>query len=325
MDLTSVRDRIREVFLLRRAEEKSTALTNAQRTAMRVYHDAANRRLHVARDVRGPSQTPIALELYRQGGIFSALAFLVSMDPTLDPGSLTPAMVLDRLASTLEERHIAAPPEFERVKELFVTSDPLGLDRLSEEEAERSAENLDRTTLWLGTLYDARSPRDVRTARVLRVALGVAAVLALLVWLGAWILEPKNIAKRKRATASSTMGETIPAGAVDGSTGGAFDFHSALEEQPWLAIDLERPYVITRAKIYGRRDAPYDQSIPLALEVSDDGATFRQVAVRSEPFSDSDPWVVAPNAVVTRYLRLRTLKHSYLVVNEVEVNGHIPR
>jgi hypothetical protein len=98
-----------------------------------------------------------------------------------------------------------------------------------------------------------------------------------------------------------------------------------LEDSPWLSIDLGRAFAITRVKVFGRGDGYYDQSIPLALEVSDDGTTYQQIALRNDPFSEYDPWVVRPSALVTRYLRLRTMRHSYLVLGEVEVNGSVPK
>jgi hypothetical protein len=111
---------------------------------------------------------------------------------------------------------------------------------------------------------------------------------------------------------------------VDGSRRSAYGFHSQLEDSPWVSIDLGRSYAITRIEVFGRSDAgPYDQSIPLALETSQTGADYGILASRTEPFSDSDPWVIKPAPpLVTRYLRLRTTRRSYLVLSEVEVYGN---
>ena len=110
-----------------------------------------------------------------------------------------------------------------------------------------------------------------------------------------------------------------------GSKNGVYGYHSLLEDSPWLAIDLGRPFAIRKIKVFGRGDGYYDQSIPLALEASDDGTNYQQFALRSETFSEYDPWVVEPSALVTRYLRLRTMRHSCLVLGEVEVNGSVPK
>jgi len=117
------------------------------------------------------------------------------------------------------------------------------------------------------------------------------------------------------------MFSTLPEGAVDGSHRGQYGFHSSLEESPWLSIDLRARYAIKTVKVFGRGDGYYDQSIPLALETSDDGTTYRAIATRAEPFSADDPWVIPTDNLVTRFLRLHTLRRSYLVLGEVEVYG----
>jgi hypothetical protein len=73
--------------------------------------------------------------------------------------------------------------------------------------------------------------------------------------------------------------------------------------------------------VFGRGDGYYDQSIPLSLEASDDGDTYRAVAQRDTPFSADDPWLIKPIDLVARFIRLRTLRRSYLVLGEVEVYG----
>jgi len=321
MAFNSVIERIRELFLLEQAERQIAALTDAQRKAMRAYNAAASRRLHVASDVRGPSQTPVALELYRQGGLFFARAFLVSRQEGLDAEALTPEATIRQLDEALEADGSSAPPEFARVKPLFLSSDPLELDRLPAAQAEQTAQELEVTTRWLSRLYDTRSPREFKITRIARVAAGVAGAVALLVIFFVWVFSPKNLARGKPALSSSTMFSTTPAGAVDGSKSGQYGFHSALEDSPWLSVDLGARYAIKTAKVFGRGDSYHDQSIPLAFEASDDGTTYRIIANRQEPFSADDPWIVTPAGLVTRYIRLRTLRRSYLVLGEVEVYG----
>ncbi len=247
----SVRRRIREFFLLEEARLRYEALTDSRRRDLRFYHHAGIGRLRSARDVRGLNQLIPSLVLYRQAGLFFALAFLLSKNENPDTGRLTPDTIVDLLDSSL-------------------ATHPL---------------------------------------------------LALLVAAGIRGFSPRNIALHKAVTSSSRAYDTVPEGALNGERKWQFDFHSGLEDWPWLAIDLGRRYSITRIRVYGRSDTAFDQSIPLALEVSDDGVSYRRIAHRSEPFSDFDPWIVKPAAVVTRFLRLRTLRRSVLVLNEVEVNG----
>lgn len=71
----------------------------------------------------------------------------------------------------------------------------------------------------------------------------------------------------------------------------------------------------------GRADCCYDQSVPLALEASNDGAHFRRVAVRWQPFSQSEPWLIEPPSLAARFVRFHTLRDSVLVLSEVQVFG----
>jgi hypothetical protein len=208
---------------------------------------------------------------------------------------------------------------------MLVSSDPLDLDRLDADEAGRCVEELEVTSRWLANLIDARSPAQLKWMRIFRIGVVAAGTVVLLVLLVLRLIAPKNFALNKPATASSYMFGTVAAGAVDGSKNGTYGYHSLIEDSPWLSIDLGRPIAISRIKVFGRGDGYYDQSIPLALETSDDGTTYQQIALRSEPFSEFDPWTIQPTALVTRYLRLKTMRHSYLVIGEVEVNGSVPK
>jgi len=315
------RQKIRDLVLLEDAAERATRLTDVQREVMRAYSDAGNCRLQVAQDVRGPKQTPVALGLYRQAWFFHTLAFLVSREKDLDVASVTPETALEKLSGLVATAEAPAPPEFERVRPLLLSSDPLEFDRLSNEEAELRAQEFETTSQWLRRLYDTRSPRQIQWARAVRMASAAASGLALLVLVAYWIFSPKNLARGKQAAASSFMFSTVAEGAVDGSKSGRFGYHSQLEESPWLSVDLGRRYAITTAKVFGRGDTYQDQSIPLAFEVSDDNVSYREVARRTEPFSADDPWIIKPTGVLSRFIRLRTMRQSYLVLSEVEVYG----
>jgi hypothetical protein len=323
--LQSARDGVREFFLLEKAAEKVAALGPPRRDIVRSYYDAAQRRLNVAQDLRGPVQTPAALALYRQGSHFLAVAYLTSRGRDYDPASVNPEDAFQAMERVFEAEGLNVPAEYDQARPMLVSPDPLDLDRLSAEEAARRVEELEATSRWLTSLIDARSPSELKWTRLFRSAIAIAAALFLLVMLVIRIITPKNLALDKPAAASSVALSTLPAGVVDGSKGGPFGYHSQLEESPWLSIDLGRPFVITKVKIFGRSDGPYDQSIPLALEVSDDGTTYQQIALRSEPFSETAPWVVQPSGVETRFLRLKTMRNSYLVLGEVEVNGSAPK
>ncbi len=316
-----LRDRIGEFYRLENAERHLTALSDSQRKSIRAYYDAAERRLSVARDLRGPNETPAAVTLYRQGGLLLALAFLASKEPKDDLDELAPEFVFQKLDSALSEGGLRDAAELDRIKRTLLPSDPLDADRLSADEAASRAEELELATTWMKSLVDPRSPRELKTSRILRLATTVGVALAAIAMLLAWALAPSNIAKGKPATSSSVMFSTNPSGVVDGSKSGSYGFHSGDEDAAWVAIDLGKAYALNKVVIFGRGDGHTELSVPAALEVSDDGANYRQIATRSEAFSESDPWVVKPSSLVARFVRVRKLAHGYLVLSEVEAYG----
>jgi hypothetical protein len=315
-----VRAWVREFFVLEQAQRQSSRLTESQRRSIRAYYDAALRRLSVAGDLRGPDQTYAALSLYRLAGLFLTFAFLISKEDSIDIASLTPNSAVAKLERALEIEQRSAPADFASVKPLLVASDLLALDSLTKEEASRRAEELDTTTRWLSTLVDPRSPLRLKLTRAVRLAAATLGAATLTVWLAIRVFTPPNLALNKLARSSSTDFGTAPVGAVDGEKNGRFGLHTHEEDRPWLIIDLGRSYRIGTVKVFGRGDCCYEQSIPLALEISDDGLSFRKLAERLEPFSESDPWVLVPGSPpAARFVRLQTQRHSELVVSEVEV------
>jgi hypothetical protein len=317
--LSRFRTEVREFLLLEQAQRQSSNFTRSQRTAIRAYYDAAMRQRSAARDLRGPDQTHAALSLYRAAGLCLTFAYLISRDESIDAVTLTPDSAFERLDRALESEHLKAPSDFTSARALLVTSDPLAVDSLTNEQAGRLADKIETSVRWLSTIVDPRSPRQLKLTRAARLAAAPIGAGVIVAWLTLRILSPPNVARDKPVRGSSTDWSTTAAGAVDGEKNGRFGFHTHEEDQPWLIIDLERSHPIGSVKVFGRGDCCFDQSIPLALEVSDDGVSFRMIGERTEPFSESEPWVFTPTPVVARFIRLRTERHSVLVVSEVEV------
>jgi F5/8 type C domain len=319
--LQLIGQRTREFFLLQEEQRQSSSLAPAKFETMKTFRDAATRRLQAAQDLRGSSHTPAALPLYQQGSVLMALAFLVSKGRNVDPAKLLPEEVFNQLDAALAEAGVVPPSDFHAARPILLSADPLAFDRLAADEVRRQAEGLENATRWLATLVNARSVRELKIARFMRLAIAVLVALGLLTWIGIKIFSPKNYALNRPATASSVhpaYGAPAP-GANDGSKSGRFDFCSAEEELPWWMVDMQKPVNIGLIKVFGRGDCCYDQSVPLALEVSDDGTTFRQIADRTTSFSEANPWVIRPDGVTARFIRLRTQRRSVLVLSEVEV------
>jgi hypothetical protein len=315
---------IRELLWREQAEERAARLAPAQRGSVRLCVDAARRRVNVAQEFQR-SDTIVALVLYVQAARLYAMAFLVSTDENLDVGALSPGSVFDELERAIKAGPIAAPKRIVEHRDLLSTSDPLALDRLSAADASSLADELESMTRWLSSLVEAREPREIRRARALRMTATVLALLLLVSGVVYRALAPANLALDSPVRASSVAYQTAAAGAVDGEKNGRFGFHSQEEDSPSLVIDLRRPSRITLVKVFGRGDCCHDQSIPITLEVSDDGTSFRSIADRTTEFSEADPWLIKPDSLVTRYVRLRSTRRTVLVLSEVEVYGYPKR
>jgi hypothetical protein len=250
-------------------------------------------------------------------------AYLVSKDESIDLDPLSPDAAFQKLVEMLKtDRRDPPPPSFALARRWVAGPDPLAVERLSAQEAACAIDDFETTTRWLLRLVEPRSPRDLqfaRIARLLALALGLGGLL-----IGATIKlrSPTDIARHKTAGSSSAAYGTTPAGAVDGEKNGSFGFHSGLEDSPWWSVDLQRTYRIKTIMVFGRGDCCTEQSIPLAMEVSDDGRSFRKIAERIEPFSENEPWVVRPDSVFARSVRLRTERRGHLVLGEVEIYGN---
>jgi F5/8 type C domain len=163
----------------------------------------------------------------------------------------------------------------------------------------------------------------VWTRLVIPLSLSALVVLGAADFVWARRYPPPNLALKAVVSASSAGFRTSAQGAADGYRYGQLGFHSREQVSPWLAFDLGGSHVINRVDTYGRGDCCFDMSIPLGLEASDDGVTYRLIATRKTPFSQVKPWIVRPKGLTARYLRLRGLREgrSLLVLSEVEVYG----
>jgi hypothetical protein len=321
---TSIWRRIREFFLLEDRRRRRTSITPVLFERMTRFYTSGTRRLQATQNLRGSELTRAALRLYQEGNVLMALAFLVSNGREVDSTKLVPEDVLRELDTELCKAGVVAPKDFLDARPMLLSGDLLAFDRLPAAELDRQVAIIENATEWTASLVDPVSMQMLKATSVLRLLSAVLVVVLPLAWVGAKIFAPKNYALRKPATSSSTAYGTSPDGAVDGAQG-AYGFHSGMEDMPWWAVDLTHPMTVTRIVVYGRGDCCYDQSIPLDLEVSDDGTTYRKIAERTDEFSASNPWVVKPDSLVTRLIRLRAQRHAVLVLNEVEVNGRSPK
>jgi hypothetical protein len=118
-------------------------------------------------------------------------------------------------------------------------------------------------------------------------------------------------------------------GAVRGFCIGTYQFHTALEECPWWDVDFGGPATVEEVRLFNRLDAGVERSSSLALLVSDDGRTWREVLHRMSdaPFGgmDGNPFVWSPpDRLVTRFLRVMLLAQTILHLDQVVIYGVPP-
>jgi hypothetical protein len=311
----------REFFLREVAIQRSDAFAPAQLTSIRVYQKAATERLRAAKDLRGVGRGSSTLALFQQAAHLLALSFLASKGQDVAPSSLSLEEAFERLDAILAAEGPAPPAELSAARALLLTPQVLALDLLPPAQADRKTDELQTLVEWLAGLVDVRSQRELKTQRLLRTGLAGVAVVGALVWAGIKIFSPPNLALHRPVTSVASSYGTTASAAVDGDRSTSYGFHSVEDDAPWLSIDLGQRILIDKVKVFGRSDCCFDQSIPLVLEISDDGVTYKEVATRTENFSDYNPWIVPCQKAGARYIRLRVQRRSYLVVNEVEVYG----
>src|SRR5579871_784723 len=104
-------------------------------------------------------------------------------------------------------------------------------------------------------LEPAEMRRVVRISIVLAAA--IAAVTALLPLVDL-LMQRGDLAKGKPWRASSAYAVCRPEALVCGEGSTAIFFHTKLEKEPWVEIDLGAPTLFSKVVVRNRRDGPQD-------------------------------------------------------------------
>ena len=309
---------IHEFFTLSRAERTIRAYVPAQRARVQEHAEAADRRLWSGRRV---TQAVAAAVLLRGAVTHYLYAAACAHDAGADLDSLDLAGAFPSLPPD-PARPRADPTDDARVRAALSSNDLLYFDRLSAEDAERARWALDRAATLVRRGVEARSLTHVRGARWGRLA----AVFLLVGYATFAIVRatafPKNIALGKPVHPSSRK-HNPPDGheLVDGEIGTSFGIHTNTEDSPNVVIDLQAKYWIDTVRVYNRVDGWYDDSLPLVVELSQDGTKWDEIGRREQHFDASPPWVVDGAGKPAQFVRIRVARKSYLALSEVEVFG----
>jgi hypothetical protein len=309
---------IREFFTLRGAERTIRAYAPAQHARVHDHAEAADRRLWSGRRVTHA----VAAAILLRGAVTHYLyAAACARDSGADLDSLDLAGAIPSLPPD-PARPRAEPTDDARVRAALSSRDSLYFDGLSAEDAERTRWALDRAATLVRRGVEARSLTNVRGARWGRLA-----ALLLLVGYATFAITrativPKDIALGKPVHPSSRK-HNPPDGheLVDGEIGTSFGIHTNTEDSPNVVIDLQARYWIDSVKVYNRVDGWYDDSLPLVVELSQDGTQWDEIGRREEHFDANPPWVVNGRGKPAQFVRVRVARKSYLALSEVEVYG----
>jgi hypothetical protein len=282
------------------------------------YFAAACSRLDGASQLREAGRDLPAVLLYREGLLMLARVLIVARGEEAVEVPTDPEATLERFAALIGSERTTLVAA---LRDSLSVPDGTSLDRLPREALETRANSLSKLAVQLVALVE---PTTRERAWFAQYAPAVSFLLTLVVLLGTaayFAFLPTNIAKGKPVVASSAGLDTKPEGAVDGRDQGAYGFHSEGEASPWIRVDLGRLYRITEIKIRGRHDCCYAQSVPMVCEVSDDDEQFSVIGTRTEPFEQVEPWSLSPKGIEGRFVRVRSLNPSVLVLSEIEVYG----
>lgn len=155
-----------------------------------------------------------------------------------------------------------------------------------------------------------------------QLAVGTFAVAVCLVAavLGQWAVrarQPVDLAQGKPFTLSSKWADCHPEENECGKYPTRIAFHTLNEPSPWYMVDLGASTTFSSATIVNRQDAAMPLALPLVLEVSDDGKTFKEVARRTELFTH---WAPTFPPQTARYFRARVDRTSILHLEAVRVH-----
>jgi hypothetical protein len=191
----------------------------------------------------------------------------------------------------------------------------------SREELEQRARNAQR---WLEVILARAEERlsplsELRVRRALRVYPAIA--LALGLTLGATFFAVRGVrgpdlAASRPWRASSTLYECNPAAHQCGGVATDIFFHTRDEENPWVEIDLQSVQRIGLVEVDNRSDGAAERAVPLILEASTDGKTYRTLAERTQVF---DTWDARFPPTDARYVRLRSPRKTMLHLERVSV------
>jgi F5/8 type C domain len=177
------------------------------------------------------------------------------------------------------------------------------------------------SALLLAAAGPSQSVSRLRRQSWLRIAATAVGVLVLGLAVDAGVeraLRTPDLALGKSWRTSTTYAGCKPAERTCGGTRTDLLFHTDEESSPWFELDLGAPTSFGSVVLVNRRDCCAERAYPVAVEVSSDATNWKEVARRSSRYSK---WTAKFPTAVARYVRVRSLKKTYLHLERVEVHA----
>jgi hypothetical protein len=188
-------------------------------------------------------------------------------------------------------------------------------------ETERVARELSQVARRLLELTHQASPNagDVLFERGWRLGVLLVAALGLFYEVSSLRESQElhaDVAVRKPWAVSSVFDAVCNSPEHDCPQKKGYFFHTQDEPSPWLEIDLTHSERISGARVFNRRDCCAERAVPLAIEVSEDHQTWREVARKTGVF---DSWRASFSPVSARWVRFRVTRRSFLHLYDVRI------
>jgi len=247
--------------------------------------------------------------LTRGAALRDARAVLAGVDERRAAAARQAALLREVAARTSTSPVLAPPAARQAVA--------LSLDRQAADWA-RVATAIDADANAQADALDALDAPRRRIARLLiqrwsRLALVAAVLLLAAIAVRIRTLGPDLAAGRPLRTSTVWSGwqKCITTSRCNGLM-----FHTENEFFPWVEIDLGAPRTVRRVEVWNRDNCCAERATPLAAEVSDDRATWSEVARRTVDFGK---WTAVFPPRTARFVRLRVLKRSVLHLQRIAV------
>jgi hypothetical protein len=312
-------------FLLRDAERVAAACPAEARDETRALAQAGEARAAAAARILDGNAAS-ALALYREAALLYMAAVVTVRNGQAPPEPLVAADVVARFQALIPQDGGAEAALDAAFFEGVAAPDVRAADRLAGPEALGVAQAARAAVGRLAGLVEPRGLPEIRFARHGRLALLALAACALVARLVAILIAPTNLALHKPVTTSGVhpAATSPPSGLTDGVTTGTYGVHTAMGHPPWVMVDLLDVYLVDEIKVYNRGDGWLLDSLPLTLQVSEDGVDFADVDKRTVFFGQLVPWKVELPHRRVRYIRVRGMNEKDVVLRQLEVFGHRP-